>query len=166
MLFLPLQITELSGSQAIIIAIAGFFLVIVVLMVLALFVKLLSTIVGKAANKSSEPAHSAPETKTADAPTKAKTESEVVSKPAEYNGYVTLDGVSEQDAAAIMAITAHKLKKSVEELQFSSIKRLDQDPVLEGISEQDAAVVMAITANRLNKPLENLDFKYIRLVEE
>lgn len=167
---ISLQITEITKPQAFLIAAAGFVLVLVVLAVLALFIKFLSATVGGAAKKETKPqaavnAPAVPAEKpqkteavtTADAPAAAD---------AAPSGYITLDGVSEQDAAAVMAITAFKLGKSVENLNFSSIKRLNQDPVLEGISEQDAAVIMAITANKLNKPLENLDFKSIRLVEE
>lgn len=161
-MYILLAITELAKPQAFIIAAAGFTLVLTVLAALALFIKLLSAIVGGAAKKEKKPEAAVADVK----PEAAAAAVEATAPSAAPAGYITLDGVSEQDAAAVMAITAFKLGKSVENLNFSSIKRLNQDPVLEGISEQDAAVIMAITANKLNKPLENLDFKSIRLVEE
>ncbi len=161
-MFISLQITEISKPQAFLIAVAGFTLVLVVLAVLALFIRFLSAAVGGTAKKDAKP-QAAVNAPAAPAEKPQNTKAAANTAPA---GYITLDGVSEQDAAAVMAITAFKLGKSVENLNFSSIKRLNQDPVLEGISEQDAAVIMAITANKLNKPLENLDFKSIRLVEE
>ena len=166
-MYILLAITELAKPQAFIIAAAGFTLVLTVLAVLALFIKLLSAIVGGAAQKKKKPDTAPAATVAAQTKTETAAATEpAASEAAAPSGYITLDGVSEQDAAAVMAITAFKLGKSVENLNFSSIKRLNQDPVLEGISEQDAAVIMAITANKLNKPLENLDFKSIRLVEE
>lgn len=81
-------------------------------------------------------------------------------------GYVVLDGVSEQDAAVVMAITAHQTGIDLARLDFKSIKRLNQNPVLENIEEQDAAVVMAITADKTGIPLENLIFNSIKLVED
>ncbi len=81
-------------------------------------------------------------------------------------GYVTLNGISEQDAAVIMAITSFRTGIDLERLAFRSIKRLNQDPVLENVSEQDAAVIMAITSNKTGIPLENLAFNSIKLVEE
>lgn len=81
-------------------------------------------------------------------------------------GFVVLDGVSEQDAAVLMAITAHKTGIDLERLDFKSIKRLNQDPVLENVEEQDAAVLMAIVSNKTGIPLENLIFNSIKLVED
>ena len=42
-----------------------------------------------------------------------------------YTGYVTLEGLSEQDAATIMAITSHKTGIPLENLYFKSIKLLE-----------------------------------------
>ena len=80
-------------------------------------------------------------------------------------GYVVLDGVSEQDAAVLMAITSHRTGIDLSRLDFKSIKRLNQDPVLENVEEQDAAAIMAITSDRTGIPLENLIFNSIKLVE-
>lgn len=81
-------------------------------------------------------------------------------------GYVVLDGVSEQDAAVVMAITAHQTGVDLSRLDFKSIKRLNQNPVLENIEEQDAAAIMAITSDKTGIPLENLIFNSIKLVED
>ena len=81
-------------------------------------------------------------------------------------GYVVLDGVSEQDAAVVMAITSHKTGIPLERLAFKTITRLNQDPILENVSEQDAAAIMAITSDRTGIPLDRLAFNTIKLVEE
>lgn len=160
MILLPLQITEIKFSEALIIAVFGFLLVITVLAVLALFVKLLTAIISASTKKLA---------KNDEKPTEnTNTQSNIINSKDDfvYSGYVTLDGVSEQDAAVIMAIVSDKTGIPLERLAFNSIKRLNQNPELVGISEQDAAAVMAITADRLSKPIENLNFKSIKLVEE
>ena len=81
-----------------------------------------------------------------------------------YTGYVTLEGLTEQDAATIMAITSHKTGIPLERLGFCSIRL--KSPELINISEQDAAAVMAITSHKTGVPLENLYFKSIRLMED
>ncbi|MBR3808797.1 MAG: hypothetical protein IKK46_00665 [Clostridia bacterium] len=81
-----------------------------------------------------------------------------------YTGYVTLEGLSEQDAATIMAITSHKTGIPVERLGFCSIRL--KSPELINVSEQDAAAVMAITSHKTGIPLENLYFKSIKLLED
>ncbi len=81
-----------------------------------------------------------------------------------YTGYVTLEGLSEQDAATIMAITSHKTGIPVERLGFCSIRL--KSPELVNVSEQDAAAVMAITSHKTGIPLENLYFKSIKLLED
>ncbi len=81
-----------------------------------------------------------------------------------YTGYVTLEGLTEQDAATIMAITSHKTGIPIERLGFCSIKL--KSPELINVSEQDAAAVMAITSHKTGIPLENLYFKSIKLLED
>lgn len=161
MILLPLKITEIKFSEALIIAVFGFLLVLTVLAVLALFVKLLTAIISastkKLAKKNEKPIEN------------TNTQSNNITNLKDdfvYSGYVTLDGVSEQDATVIMAIVSDRTGIPLERLAFNSIKRLNQNPELVGISEQDAAAVMAITADRLAKPIENLNFKSIKLVEE
>lgn len=96
--------------------------------------------------------------------TAPEAEKEVKSTEPVYTGYVTLEGLSEQDAATIMAITSHKTGIPVERLGFCSIRL--KSPELINVSEQDAAAVMAITAHKTGIPLENLYFKSIRLMED
>lgn len=81
-------------------------------------------------------------------------------------GYVTLDGVKEQDAAVIMAITSKETGIPLERLCFKYIRRLNQEPELINIEEQDAAVIMALISHKTGTPLENLIFNSIKLVEE
>ena len=81
-----------------------------------------------------------------------------------YTGYVTLEGLSEQDAATIMAITSHKTGIPVKRLGFCSIRL--KSPELINVTEQDAAAVMAITSHKTGIPLENLYFKSIKLLED
>ena len=154
MKILPLQLTDINFSEALLIALFGFVLVITVLAVLALFVKLLSAITGAFTGKK----------KAAVLPAQENAAPVLSNSP--RSDLVTLDGVSEKDAAVIMAITANRLNVPLERLSFKSIKRLNQNPELSGISEKDAAVVMAIMAEKLKKPIENLEFKSIKLSEE
>ncbi len=148
----------------------GFVLVIVVLAVLAIFVKLISSAFGGKKEKTNDaPAEvSAPAAQqTAEAAPVEVKEEKAVEEPVipHIPGYVVLDGVSEQDAAVVMAITSHKTGIDLSHLDFKSIKRLNQNPVLENIEEQDAAAIMAITADKTGIPLENLIFNSIKLVK-
>lgn len=177
---LPLNASSLGFTDAISISGLGFLIVLIVLAGLMLFVKLLSSIISGASKKEkaenidkiSAPATEAP------APAVAPS-APVVSAPAPIEvakapvkelpytpGYVTLDGVSEQDAAVVMAITSDKTGIPLERLCFKSIRRLNQEPELINIAEQDAAVIMAITSHRTGIALENLSFNSIKLVEE
>ena len=176
--FLPmLKVDSLDFGGATGVAVFGFILVIIVLAVLALFVKALSGIIGGASKKKPEvkaeksvettviPSSNVAPVASTTPVEEAKTEqtaAATVELP--YTpGYVTLDGISEQDAAVIMAITSENTGIPLERLCFKSIRRRNQDPVLENIEEQDAAVIMAIVANKLNKPIENLCFNSIRV---
>lgn len=170
MTFLPL----FKFSDALGVSGFGFLLVLAVLAVLAILVKVFFDIVPRKLNKKSD--GSKKETAPANEPvTETASEEAVVEaseKPVEeprvphIPGYVVLDGVSEQDAAVLMAITSFKTGISLERLSFNSITRLNQDPTLENISEQDAAAIMAITSDKTGIPLENLMFNSIKLVEE
>lgn len=169
MTFLPLmELPEALTTSGL-----GFVLVIVVLAVLAIFVKLLSKAFGGKKKKTEDaPAEAPVETsvsKTAVESAPVETaEEQAVEEPIipHIPGYVVLDGVSEQDAAVVMAITSHKTGIDLSHLDFKSIKRLNQNPVLENIEEQDAAAIMAITADKTGIPLENLIFNSIKLVED
>ncbi len=172
MTFLPLE--SFTFSDALSTSGLGFLIVLCVLAVLAIFVKVFFDILPRASKKKSN------DNKTDTAPTEpvvsAPVVTEIVSETVESSvsepsiphipGYVILDGVSEQDAAVLMAITSYKTGIGLERLSFNSIKRLNQDPILENISEQDAAAIMAITSDKTGIPLEKLCFNSIKLVEE
>ena len=168
---LPLLAESFKFGDGAGIAVLGFILVIAVLAVLALFVKGLSkSFSGKKSKKTEEQAVEPVVTETVEAAATVTTE-EVQDKPAAIRlpytpGYVTLDGVNEQDAAVIMAIISHKTGIPLERLCFKYISRLNQEPELVNIEEQDAAVIMAITADKLGVSLDNLIFNSIKLVEE
>jgi len=168
MTFLPLfKLSDALGTSGL-----GFLLVLVVLAVIMLFVRLLSKVLGGKSKKENKedavaevqspaPVQTAQhETVVAEEP--AKTETPLPYTP----GYVTLDGVKEQDAAVIMAITSHESGIPLERLCFKYIKRLNQEPELINIEEQDAAVVMAIISDKTGISLDNLIFNSIKLVEE
>ncbi len=168
MTFLPLfSFPDALGTSGF-----GFLLVLVVLAVIMLFVKLLSKVSGKKSKKETNEEAAAeaqspapvqttqPETVVAEEP--VKTEAPLPYTP----GYVTLDGVKEQDAAVIMAITSHESGIPLERLCFKSIRRLNQEPELINIEEQDAAVIMALVSHKTGISLDNLIFNSIKLVEE
>ncbi len=150
----------------------GFILVLVVLAVIMFFVKILSKAINGASKKGKNEETVAevqspapvqqPQTETVVAEEPAKTEAPLPYTP----GYVTLDGVKEQDAAVIMAITSKETGIPLERLCFKYIKRLNQEPELINIEEQDAAVVMAIISDKTGISLDNLIFNSIKLVEE
>ncbi len=168
MTFLPLfSFSDALGTSGL-----GFLLVLAVLAVIMLFVRLLSKVLGGKSKKekkeetdaevqSPAPVQTTP-TKTVIAEEPKKTEAPLPYTP----GYVTLDGVKEQDAAVIMAITSHETGIPLERLCFKYIKRLNQEPELINIEEQDAAVVMAILSDKTGISLDNLIFNSIKLVEE
>ena len=168
MTFLPLfSIPDALGTSGL-----GFLLVLAVLAVIMLFVRLLSKILGGKSKKENkeetvtEAQSPAPvqstQTGTVIAEEPAKAEANLPYTP----GYLTLDGVKEQDAAVIMAITSHESGIPLERLCFKSIRRLNQEPELINIEEQDAAVVMAIISDKTGISLDNLIFNSIKLVEE
>ncbi len=174
--FLPmLKVTSLSLGGATGIAGLGFIIVLVVLAVLAVFVKFLSGIIGGTSKKKPKVKEEKKIETTSVTPTNVapvatpvedvSVETEVEASLPYTPGYITLDGISEQDAAVIMAITSKNTGIPLERLCFKSICRLNQDPVLENVEEQDAAVIMAIVANKLDRPIENLCFNSIKLVE-
>jgi Na+-transporting methylmalonyl-CoA/oxaloacetate decarboxylase gamma subunit len=173
--FLPLANENIGLGDALGISGLGIGIVMAVLAVLAVFVIILSKLVN--ARKKSEKATLTEDTSApAEAPVAQGTQPDeqkvdVQTENADGDiphipGFVVLDGVSEQDAAVLMAITSHKTGIALERLDFKSIKRLNQDPVLENVEEQDAAVLMAIVSNKTGIPLENLVFNSIKLVED
>ena len=174
MTFLPLA-QEINGfKDALGISGIGIAIVIAVLAVLAIFVLLISKVFGgkKKAAKEEAPAEAPAATETVVEKSsesveamEEKADSDEIEIP-HIPGYVVLDGVSEQDAAVVMAITSHKTGIDLARLDFKRIKRLNQNPELINIEEQDAAAIMAITADKTGIPLENLIFNSIKLVED
>ena len=175
MAFLPLA-QEINGfKDALGISGIGIVIVIAVLAVLAIFVLLISKVFGKkkksAAEETAPTAVAAPAEELICEPTISAEAANETSSPEEIDiphipGYVVLDGVSEQDAAVIMAITSHESGIPLERLCFKSIRRLNQEPELINIEEQDAAVIMAIVSDKSGIPLNRLSFKSIKLVED
>ena len=174
MTFLPLASEALDFGGAVGISGLGFGIVLAVLAVLAVFVILLSKLINAGKKNKTEETEkaatiSAPVSNASDVPSvpaeAAITNDEALEIP-HIPGYVVLDGVSEQDAAVVMAITAHKTGIDLSRLDFKSIKRLNQNPVLENIEEQDAAAIMAITSDKTGIPLDKLIFNSIKLVED
>lgn len=157
-----LLLSTMELSEALGLSGFGFGIVLAVLAFLAIFVLVLSSFFRK--NKKEK----------VEAPVNEETVTQNISattvvtetKPQEsvYTGYVTLEGLSEQDAATIMAITSHKTGIPLERLGFCSIRL--KSPELINVSEQDAAAVMAITSHKTSIPLENLYFKSIKLMED
>ena len=174
MTFLPLE--SFNISDALSTSGFGFLVVLAVLAVLMIFVKVLSKIISGASKEKTEKtvvvsqpsSDNVPEVSQTTIPDAGESKEVEVSEPTTPHipGYVILDGVAEQDAAVIMAITSFKTGIALERLSFNSIKRLNQDPVLENVSEQDAAVIMAIVSDKTGIALENLSFNSIKLVEE
>ena len=174
MTFLPIATDTLDFGGALGISGLGLGIVMAVLAALAVFVIILSKIVNSGKKKNSDNAteqQTAPQAPAAQ-PVQSNEQAQEVQDEATASdiphipGFVVLDGVSEQDAAVLMAITAHKTGIPLERLDFNSIKRLNQDPVLENVEEQDAAVLMAIVSDKTGIPLENLIFNSIKLVED
>lgn len=159
--FIPLRITSISFPEALKIALIGFIIVFVALIVLSLFVKVLSSAVSAlekgAKSKPEQPfAAAAP-----DVPAAAGAPTAVY-----YPGTVRLENISEQNAAVVMALTSFKSGIPPERLSFRSIRLIPEKTALENISDQDAAVIMAVTSYKSGIPLENLAFKSIKLLED
>lgn len=110
--------TQIYGSndamdfgKAALVAVVGFITVIVVLAVIALFIKAIAFIFDKSAKKSTNPAPAAAQQTAPVMP---------VSQPAQSG--VELVNVDEPTAAVIMAIVSHQSGISLDRLAFKSIK--------------------------------------------
>ena len=168
MTFLPL----LRISDALSTSGFGFGLVLTVLAFIMFFVWILTKLLGDKSKKAVKEDTAAEVQSPAPIQT-TQAETVIAEEPAEKTaplpytpGYVTLDGVKEQDAAVIMAITSHESGIPLERLCFKSIRRLNQEPELINIEEQDAAVIMALISHKTGIALENLIFNSIKLVED
>ena len=137
----------------------GFVIVLVVLAFIAVLIKLISGVFSKTIGKEKA------EVK-ADAPA-----APVQSAPAApavpcTPGVLRLEGVSEANAAVIMALVSHQTGIPLNRLAFHSIKCLQDSVELVDVDEPTAAVIMAIVSDASGIPLERLDFSSIRLIKE
>ena len=98
----------------------GFGIVLVVLAFLAIFVLGLSSFFKK--NKKEKEETPEKHEAVAEVIQEAPVVAETTPQDSVYTGYVTLEGLSEQDAAVVMAITSHKTGIPLERLGFCSIK--------------------------------------------
>ena len=142
----------------------GFVIVLVVLAFIAVLIMMISKIFNKVAggNKNEETKQDAP---TAKAETSAAAPVAPVAVPV-TPGYLRLEGVSEANAAVIMALVSHQTGIPLNRLAFHSIKCLQDSVELIDVDEPTAAVIMAIVSDASGIPLERLDFSSIRLIKE
>ena len=141
----------------------GFVIVLIVLAFIAVLIMMISKAFNKVAGKGKteeskqEVPASAPAAPVATAP--------VAAAPA-TPGYLRLEGVSEANAAVIMALVSHQTGIPLNRLAFHSIKCLQDSVELIDVDEPTAAVIMAIVSDASGIPLERLDFSSIRLIKE
>ena len=142
----------------------GFVIVLIVLAFIAVLIKLISGVFSKTIGKEKtekKTVESAPVVP--EAPVTAPTS--VVTAPV-TPGYLRLEGVSEANAAVIMALVSHQTGIPLNRLAFHSIKCLQDSVELIDVDEPTAAVIMAIVSDASGIPLERLDFSSIRLIKE
>ena len=101
---------EMTLGRSLLISVVGFLLVIVVLLLLALVVKCFSAIFGKADKKSAQ-----------EQPAEVTPAAPVPAVPAVSND-PKLEGVSEEEAAVVMAVISHQTGIPLNRLKFNSIK--------------------------------------------
>ena len=140
----------------------GFVIVLVVLAFIAVLIKLISGIFSKTIGKEKKTETKAEAPATAPAVSSAP----VVTAPPVTPGYLRLEGVSEANAAVIMALVSHQTGIPLNRLAFHSIKCLQDSVELIDVDEPTAAVIMAIVSDASGIPLERLDFSSIRLIKE
>lgn len=146
----------------------GFVIVLVVLAFIAVLIMMISKAFNKVtgAGKKNESKPVSPAEASPSAPVAAATASAApVAAPA-TPGYLRLEGVSEANAAVIMALVSHQTGIPLNRLAFSSIKCLQDSVELIDVDEPTAAVIMAIVSDTSGIPLERLDFSSIRLIKE
>lgn len=146
----------------------GFVIVLVVLAFIAVLIMMISKVFNKvsgAVKKESE-AQAPPAAEKPAAPVAAVAPAAVPAPVAATPGYLRLEGVSEANAAVIMALVSHQTGIPLNRLAFSSIKCLQDSVELIDVDEPTAAVIMAIVSDASGIPLERLDFSSIRLIKE
>lgn len=100
---------QMTVSRALLISVVGFVLVIIILLLLALVVRGFSALFGKSEKKD------APAVSPAPAVQPVQTVQPAVPAP-------VLEGVTDEQAAVIMAVVSHKTGIPLNRLQFNSIK--------------------------------------------
>lgn len=100
---------QMTMSRALLISVVGFILVIIILLLLALVVRGFSALFGKSEKKD------APAVSPAPAVQPVQTVQPAVPAP-------VLEGVTDEQAAVIMAVVSHKTGIPLNRLQFNSIK--------------------------------------------
>ncbi len=156
----PIGGTELTGFESILYAlfcVSVIFCILVALMLIVkIFSRVLSAMVGEKKAPSATPAAVAVPSPVA-APA-----------PAAHNGTYALKlvGADEQTAAMIMAIVSDESGIPLDNLVFKSIVPVGYDGLkLEGVDEQTAAMAMAIVSDESGIPLDNLIFKSIKAID-
>ncbi|MBR5234015.1 MAG: OadG family protein [Clostridia bacterium] len=141
----------------------GFVIVLVVLAFIAVLIKLISGVFSKTIGKEKTEAKA---DVSAAAPSAPVTAPAPVAAAPVTPGYLRLEGVSEANAAVIMALVSHQTGIPINRLAFHSIKCLQDSVELIDVDEPTAAVIMAIVSDTSGIPLERLDFSSIRLIKE
>ena len=159
---------QLGMGDTLKIAAVGFVIVLVVLAFIAVLIMMISKIfsvvsgAGKKETTESKAPAAAP-VQTAPVQTApAAAAPATVATP----GYLHLEGVSEANAAVIMALVSHNTGIPLNKLAFHSIKCLQDSVELIDVDEPTAATIMAIVSDTTGVPLERLDFTSIRLIKE
>ena len=151
----------MSWGETLKTSVVGFVIVLVVLAAIAGLIMLISKIINGMSGVGKKTQAKA-EVKAEETKTEAPAPVETPVTP----GYLTLEGVSEANAAVIMALVSHQTGIPLNRLAFHSIKCLQDSVELIDVDEPTAAVIMAIVSNSIGVPLERLDFTSIRLIKE
>lgn len=143
----------------------GFVIVLIVLAFIAVLIMMISKTFNAVAGKTSTDKTSVAETSVSK-PVAASAVASVPVAPVATSGYLRLEGVSEANAAVIMALVSHQTGIPLNRLAFHSIKCLQDSVELVDVDEPTAAVIMAIVSDTSGIPLERLDFSSIKLIKE
>ena len=144
----------------------GFVIVLVVLAFIAVLIMLISKIFSKIAGAGKKETTTVKAPAAAPAPVAAPAAAPAPVAAPVTPGYLRLEGVSEANAAVIMALVSHQTGIPLNRLAFHSIKCLQDSVELIDVDEPTAAVIMAIVSDTSGIPLERLDFSSIRLIKE
>ncbi len=154
---------QLGMGDTLKIAGVGFVIVLVVLAFIAVLIMMISKIFSVVSGTGKK------ETEEIKAPAAAPVQTApAAAAPATVAtpGYLHLEGVSEPNAAVIMALVSHNTGIPLNKLAFHSIKCLQDSVELIDVDEPTAATIMAIVSDTTGVPLERLDFTSIRLIKE